>query len=152
MVLVFYILCSVCVLKNAKMCVFGLSVDYGILFFSISITAKYFGKKIILSNIKKVLFSFTGISCIVKPRINSGISCIRLIFFLFGNKIASLFDQKFRMKYLLFKKTRRAFSSIPIPKPIYLIIIMHACLYKMDTSIQFWYTRMRIHIEKNVTE
>jgi hypothetical protein len=45
----------------------------------------------------------TGISCIVKPRINSGISCIRLIFFLFGNKIASLFDQKFRTKYLLFR-------------------------------------------------
>jgi hypothetical protein len=71
----------------------------------------------------------TGISCIVKPRIHSGNCFIRLVFFLFGKKIASLFDQKFRMKYLLFKKTRRAFSSKPIPKSIYLIISMHACVY-----------------------
>ena len=85
----------------------------------------------------KLFFQDTGISCIVKPRIHSGNSCIRLIFFLFGNKIASLFDQKFRTKYLLFRKSRRAFSSIPIPKSINLIIIMHACVYKMDTSIKF---------------
>ena len=79
----------------------------------------------------------TGISCIVKPRIVSGNRFIRLVFFLFGKKIASLFDQKFRTKYLLFRKTRRAFSSIPIPKSIHLIIIMHACVYKMVTSIKF---------------
>ena len=95
-----------------------------------------------------IAYIYNGISCIEKPRIVSGNRLIRLIFFLFGNKIASLFDQKFRTKYLLFRKSRRAFSIIPIPKSIYLIIIMHACVYKMVTSIKFWYTRMRIHIEK----
>ena len=28
-------------------------------------------------------------------------------------------------------------NCIPIPKSIYLIIIVHACVYKMDTSIKF---------------
>ena len=37
---------------------------------------------------------------------------------------------------LLFRKARRAFSSIPIPKTIYLIMIMHFFVFKMEKSIK----------------